>query len=41
MLLGIGPLILPMPFYNAGMLLSIFWMLIVTILSYSSAMFIA
>lgn len=41
MLLALGPLILPMPFYNAGIILSIGWMVIITLLSYKSTMFMA
>lgn len=41
LLLGAGPLILPMPFFNAGVLLSTLWMIIICFLSYQSAMFIA
>lgn len=40
LLLGVGPLILPMPFFDAGIGLSIIWMIIVLLLSYNSAMFI-
>jgi amino acid permease len=39
-LLGTGPLILPMPFFDAGILLSILWMIFICILSYNSAIFI-
>ena len=39
LLLGVGPLILPMPFFEAGIVLSIVWMVIVCLLSYKSAMF--
>lgn len=41
LLLGVGPLILPMPFFNAGIVLSIIWMVIICFLSYNSAMFIS
>lgn len=41
LLLGVGPLILPMPFFNAGIVLSILWMIIICLLSYNSAMFIS
>ena len=40
-LLGVGPLILPMPFFDAGIVLSIIWMVIICLLSYNSAMFIS
>lgn len=41
LLLGVGPLILPMPFFDAGIVLSIIWMVIICLLSYNSAMFIS
>lgn len=41
LLLGVGPLILPMPFFKAGIILSIIWLIIISFLSYNSAMFIA
>lgn len=41
LLLGVGPLILPMPFFDAGIVLSIIWMIIICLLSYNSAMFIS
>lgn len=41
LLLGVGPLILPMPFFDAGIVLSILWMIIICLLSYNSAMFIS
>lgn len=41
LLLGVGPLILPMPFFDAGIVLSIIWMVIITFLSYNSARYIS
>lgn len=41
LLLGVGPLILPMPFFDAGIVLSSIWMIIICLLSYNSAMFIS
>lgn len=41
LLLGVGPLILPMPFFYAGIVLSIIWMVIVCLISYNSAMYIS
>jgi len=41
LLLGVGPLIIPMPFFDAGIVLSIIWMIIICLLSYNSAMFIS
>ena len=41
LLLGVGPLILPMPFFNAGLGLSIIWMIFICTLSYNQAMYIS
>jgi hypothetical protein len=41
LLLGVGPLILPMPFFDAGIVLSTIWMITICLLSYNSAMFIS
>lgn len=41
LLLGVGPLILPMPFFKAGIALSTVWMIVVSVLSYNSAIFIS
>jgi amino acid permease len=41
MLLGVGPLILPMPFFKAGLVLSTIWITIITVLSYNSTIYIA
>ena len=40
LLLGVGPLIIPMPFFDAGIILSIMWMIIICIISYVCALFI-
>ena len=40
LLLGVGPLILPMPYFDAGIGLSTMWMVIIVFLSYNSAMLI-
>ncbi len=40
LLLGVGPLILPMPFFDAGIALSSVWMVVICLLSYNSARFI-
>ena len=34
-----GPLILPMPFFDAGLGLSLIWMVLICLLSYNSAMY--
>ncbi len=39
-LLGVGPLIIPAPFFQAGVLLSTLWMIIVVGLSYIAGMYI-
>ena len=41
LLLGVGPIILPMPFFDAGLALSGIWMVIICLLSYNSAMYIS
>jgi hypothetical protein len=41
LLLGVGPLILPMPFFDTGIGLSLLWMVAILGLSYLSAMFIS
>lgn len=41
LLLGVGPLILPEPFFNAGIGLSTIWMVVVCFLSYNSAMYVS
>lgn len=41
LLLGVGPLILPSPYFNAGILLSTLWLVTVSVISYNSAMFVA
>jgi hypothetical protein len=41
LLLGVGPLIIPTPFYKAGIVLSSIWMVIITFLSYNAALYIA
>jgi hypothetical protein len=38
--LSVAPLILPMPFFDAGIVLSIGWMITNCLLSYNSAMYI-
>ena len=40
LLLGVGPLIIPMPFFNGGIVLSSLWMIVICVISYISAMFI-
>jgi hypothetical protein len=40
MLLGVGPIIIPEPFFEAGFVLSISWMAIILLLSFNSAMYI-
>jgi len=40
MLLGVGPIIIPEPFFEAGFVLSICWMAIILLLSFNSAMYI-
>ena len=40
LLLGVGPLIIPMPFFDAGIILSIIWMIVICIISYTCALFI-
>ncbi len=40
LLLGVGPLIIPAPFFEAGILLSSIWMIFIIFLSYNSAKFV-
>ena len=40
-MLGVGPLILPMTYFDAGIALSTIWLIIAYILSYISAMYIS
>jgi amino acid permease len=41
LLLGAGPLILPYAFFKAGILLSSIWMIIISFISYLTAMYIS
>jgi hypothetical protein len=41
LLLGVGPLIIPAPFFQAGILLSTIWMIVISLFSYNAALYIA
>ena len=40
LLLGVGPLIIPGPFFRAGFFFSIFWTVFVCLLNYNSASYV-
>jgi hypothetical protein len=40
LLLGLGPLIIPSPFFHTGFYFSIFWTIIICLLNYLSASYI-
>lgn len=41
LLLGVGPIIVPAPFFEAGFVLSLIWLVIILLMSYVSALYIA